>query len=75
MKSRYVDAFLEINRYETIFSSANDLENISYVPQFLDGLGPDKVLENINELSKVYLSSRNEKITKKFLMTLTLYVI
>ena len=66
MKSRYVDAFLEINRYETIFYSTNDLGNISNVPQFLDGLGPDKVLQNINELSKVYLSSTNEKIKEKF---------
>ena len=29
MKSRYVDALLEINRYETMFYAKNDLENIS----------------------------------------------
>ena len=75
MKSRYVDAFLEINRYETIFYSTNDLENISNVPQFLDGLGPDKVLENINELSKVYLSSRNEKIIEKFSKVKNLHIV
>ena len=66
MESRYVDAFPEINRYETMFYATNDLENIGNIPQFLDGLSPDKVLQNINELSKVYLSSKNEKITEKF---------
>ena len=75
MKSRYVDVFVEINRYETMFYATNDLENISNVPQFLDGLGPDKVLENINELSKVYLSSRNEKIIEKFSKVKNLHLV
>jgi len=66
MKSRYVDIFTEINKFETIFYATNNLENINNVPQFLDGLSADKVLQNINDLSKVYLSSRNENITEKF---------
>ena len=66
MKSRYVDTLKEINKFETIFYATNDLENISNVPQFLDGLSADNVLQKINNLAKVYLSSSNEKITEKF---------
>ena len=66
MKSRYVDTLKEINKFETIFYATNDLENISNVPQFLDGLSTDNVLQKINNLAKVYLSSSNEKITEKF---------
>ena len=44
MKSRYVDTLKEINKFETIFYATNDLENISNVPQFLDGLSADNVL-------------------------------
>jgi transcription-repair coupling factor (superfamily II helicase) len=42
MKSRYVDIFTEINKFETIFYATNNLENINNVPQFLDGLSADK---------------------------------
>ena len=62
MKSRYVNTFTEINKFETIFYATNDLENISNVPQFLDGLSTDNVLQKINGLAKVYLSSINKKI-------------
>ncbi len=65
MKSRYVDTFTEINKYETTFYATNDLENISNVPQFLNGLSADNVLQKIN-LAKVYLFSSNEKIREKF---------
>ena len=75
MKSRYVDTFLKINRYEAMFYETNNLENISNVPQFLDGLGPDKVLQKIDNLSKVYLSSRNEKITEKFSGVKNLHIV
>ena len=66
MESRYVDIFTELNKFETSFYATNDLENISNVPQFLDGLSADNVLKKINNLAKVYLSSSNEKITEKF---------
>jgi transcription-repair coupling factor (superfamily II helicase) len=65
MKSRYVDTFTEIDKYETTFYATNDLENISNVPQFLNGLSADNVLQKIN-LAKVYLFSSNEKIREKF---------
>ena len=66
MESRYVDIFTELNKFETSFYATNNLENISNVPQFLDGLSADNVLKKINNLAKVYLSSSNEKITEKF---------
>ena len=66
MKSRYVDTFREIHKFETIFYVTNDLEKISNVPQYLNGLSADKVLQNINDLSRVYLSSRNKKIIETF---------
>ncbi len=66
MKSRYVNTFSEINKYETSLYATNDLENISNIPQYLDGLSAVSILKNINNLAKVYLSSSNEKITEKF---------
>jgi len=66
MKSRYVDTLTELNRFETSFYATNDLEKIIDVPQFLDGLSADKVLQKINNISEVYLSSGNERIIEKF---------
>ena len=66
MKSRYVDTLTELNRFETSFYATNDLEKIINVPQFLDGLSADKVLQKINNISEVYLSSGNERIIEKF---------
>ena len=56
----------ELNRFETSFYATNDLEKIINVPQFLDGLSADKVLQKINNISEVYLSSGNERIIEKF---------
>ena len=63
MKSRYVDTLKEINKFETIFYATNDLENISNVPQFLDGLSADNVLQKINNLAiNKFLPLRNTHV-------------
>ena len=54
MKSRYVDAFLEINRYETMFYATNDLEDNAL---FLQDLYLDYAHE-LNEKASLLVTDR-----------------
>ena len=65
-KSRYIDISKYLNDYDTNLYSTTDLMNLENLPNYYDSINTENIVNSLQKLGKVFLSTRNEIITKKF---------
>ena len=65
-KSRYIDISKYLNDYDTNLYSTTDLMNLENLPNYFDSINTENIVNSLQKLGKVFLSTRNEIITKKF---------
>ena len=65
-KSRYIDISKYLNDYDTNFYSTTDLMNLENLPNYFDSINTENIVNSLQKLGKVFLSTRNEIITEKF---------
>lgn len=66
-KSRYIDISKYLNDYGTNLYSTTDLMNLENLPNYFDSINSENIVNSLQKIGKVFLSTRNEIITKKFL--------
>ena len=65
-KSRYIDISKYLNDYDTNLYSTTDLMNLENIPNYFDSINTENIVNSLQKLGKVFLSTRNEIITEKF---------
>tara|TARA_Y100001949_G_scaffold33940_1_gene26842 strand:+ start:2241 stop:5384 length:3144 start_codon:yes stop_codon:yes gene_type:complete len=65
-KSRYIDISKYLNDYDTNLYSTTDLMNLENLPNYFDSINTENIVNSLQKLGKVFLSTRNEIITEKF---------
>ena len=65
-KSRYIDISKYLNDYDTNLYSTTDLMNLENLPNYFDSINTENIINSLQKLGKVFLSTRNEIITEKF---------
>ena len=65
-KSRYIDISKYLNDYETNLYSTTDLMNLENLPNYFDSINSENIVNSLQKIGKVFLSTRNEIITEKF---------
>ena len=65
-KSRYIDISKYLNDYDTNLYSTTDLMNLENLPNYFDSINTENIVNSLQKIGKVFLSTRNEIITKKF---------
>ena len=65
-KSRYIDISKYLNDYDTNLYSTTDLMNLENLPNYYDSINTENIVNSLQKLGKVFLSTRNEIITEKF---------
>ena len=65
-KSRYIDISKYLNDYDTNLYSTTDLMNLENLPNYFDSINTENIVNSLQKIGKVFLSTRNEIITEKF---------
>ena len=65
-KSRYIDISKYLNDYDTNLYSTTDLMNLENLPNYFNSINTENIVNSLQKIGKVFLSTRNEIITKKF---------
>ena len=65
-KSRYIDISKYLYDYDTNLYSTTDLMNLENLPNYFDSINTENIVNSLQKLGKVFLSTRNEIITEKF---------
>ena len=65
-KSRYIDISKYLSDYDTNLYSTTDLMNLENLPNYFDSINTENIVNSLQKLGKVFLSTRNEIITEKF---------
>jgi len=65
-KSRYIDISKYLNDSDTNLYSTTDLMNLENLPNYFDSINTENIVNSLQKLGKVFLSTRNEIITEKF---------
>ena len=65
-KSRYIDISKYLYDYDTNLYSTTDLMNLENLPNYFDSINTENIINSLQKLGKVFLSTRNEIITEKF---------
>ena len=65
-KSRYIDISKYLNDYDTNLYSTTDLMNLENLPNYFNSINTENIVNSLQKLGKVFLSTRNEIITEKF---------
>ena len=65
-KSRYIDISKYLNDYDTNLYSTTDLMNLENLPNYFDSINTENIINSLQKLGKVFLSTRNKIITEKF---------
>ena len=65
-KSRYIDISKYLNDSDTNLYSTTDLMNLENLPNYFDSINTENIINSLQKLGKVFLSTRNEIITEKF---------
>ena len=65
-KSRYIDISKYFDNYDTNLYSTTDLMNLENLPNYFDSINIENIVDSIQNIGKVFLSTRNEIITEKF---------
>ena len=65
-KSRYIDISKYFDNYDTNLYSTTDLMNLENLPNYFDSINTENIVDSLQNIGKVFLSTRNEIITEKF---------
>ena len=65
-KSRYIDISKYLNDYDTNLYSTTDLMNLENLPNYFNSINTENIVNSLQKIGKVFLSTRNEIITEKF---------
>ena len=65
-KSRYIDISKYFDNYDTNLYSTTDLMNLENLPNYFDSINIENIIDSLQNIGKVFLSTRNEIITEKF---------
>ena len=65
-KSRYIDISKYFDNYDTNLYSTTDLINLENLPNYFDSINTENIVDSLQNIGKVFLSTRNEIITEKF---------
>ena len=65
-KSRYIDISKYLNDYDTNLYSTTDLMNLENLPKYFNSINTENIVNSLQKIGKVFLSTRNEIITEKF---------
>ena len=65
-KSRYKDISQYFGEYDINVYSTSDLINLENLPNYLDSINTENIIESLKEIGKIYLSTKNKAITEKF---------
>ena len=65
-KSRYIDISKYFDNYDTNLYSTTDLMNLENLPNYFDSINTENIVDSLQNIGKVFLSTRNETITEKF---------